>query len=979
MGICAGKTTRPSVGRGSLYVACLAVLLLGGVILSPPTARADPYHLQVENAVLSDATAVTKNNWIAQSFVPSVPFIVTQVSLYIEDVGGTGPLNVTLRPDSGGNPSGAILSGSVVNGSSVPDWVDFELVPRVQLASNQTYWIVAHPEVKTGAGYAWWNSGDDSAYPPGTGVSSSNEGDTWAPLDMDFAFRVYGYPQPSWAFAVNASTDTAMQGDPVAFQVNFTNLGPGSAAGLWLNVTLPPELAYVGDDAASVGGVRTGAHNYTFSDVAPGAYSFNLTTSVEGGVTNGTVVSAEFAFEGSDHLGVPLLQETHTESLTFLTDVSYSFDAQASNTAPVPGEEVVFGLSFTQLGPKTSEGLWVNATLPPELVYVGDDAASAGGVRTGAYNYTFGSLEPAAYAFNVTASVIGGVPNGTLASAVFRFTGRDSLGVPLPAETLEVALTVRNAVVQLALNLSAASVDPGDAIVLTASIQNSGGTRAQNLLVRGLVDTNLTFQSADPAATYDAGTRTVEWALAGLDPQAQTVLEWTGRVNVGTPDLSSLTFPVRVESEDLNATALPSVEGSMQAGVRVPVVVPALQLDQGSAGRGDIVTATLHYNNTGTGTAGQAWANWTLGDAFSLAGLSPPLPVTGLAQGFSVHLTNVTPGAHALQAQLEVRRGMEDGLALTLSVDWAAHDRNGNALPPAALDADVRLDAPSVGLVLGTEVDRVDSGALFAVNVTLRNGGRASAVGTLELALPVGISYVGDNGMLAVTAAPDGVAWDIPDLGAEETLALRIQLRATGDPGIRTFRFAFNYSDGRGSPAVGIMSNAVAVEVVSSAVVNVVLPWWWWLPLLSAALLPGYLLVRRWRRIPPRIHEVFVIDRGGLVLAHASDTLASEKDEDLVAAAFTAVQEFVRYHFSQSPDERVKTLEFGQQKILLEQGRMHYVAVVFTGEATPSLRGRTRALAEEIDQSYGYILSDWQGDSETIHGIRRLLPRLFED
>ncbi|MFQ6012059.1 MAG: hypothetical protein ACE5LS_00220 [Thermoplasmata archaeon] len=830
----------------------LPLLLLAGVAIVVPLAQAHPTHLQIENDVLLVSRRLDESRWLAQSFVPSSDFFVSRVSLYVFDKGLSDFLQVSIRNDISGVPDTTNLTAGTVDGPAVDAWLDVDLSPYLPLTAGQTYWMVARSAMPQGDGYEWWESGTESAYPPGTGASS-DDGVLWGPSGTDFAFRVFGFQQPAFTFDVSPSASRVIPGDSVVFRVNFTNTGSATSAGLWVNVSLPPELSFVGDDAASIGGVRTGAHNYSFTDVAPGAWSFNLTASVAGGVPNGTVAVTDFAFDADDHLGAPLTLES-----------------------------------------------W------------------------------------------------------------------------------EVALTFRNALLDLSLVLSTASVDPGDAIVLAATVRNVGDARAQNLRVQGTVDANLTYESSFPPGVYDAGTRTLVWAIPGLDPGAQVVLEWNGTVLPGTPDLASLTFPTTVEYDDPSATPLPPILGSATAGVRAPVFDPVLRFDRMAAERGDTVVATLFYNNTGTGLALQAWANWTLGSSFDLVALAPALSATMTPSGFSVRFTNVTPGPHALAAHLEVMRGMEDGLALGLDLDWEAADKNGNPLPPAILNGTVRLDAPAVVLALEAAIDRVGRGSTFTLNLTLLNTGRAPAVGTLELALPAGTTYLGDNGTFPVMPSTTRTIWNITSLGVNTPLVLGVLLHAEGGPGPRAFRFVLNYADGRGSPALSAFSNAATVEVVAVGGANPGLPWWSWLPLLGAAVPPAFFLLRRWRRSPVRLHEVFVVDRGGLVLAHRSDTLIEEKDEDIVAAAFTAVQEFVKYHFGRGSDESIRTLEFGERKILLEQGERHYVAVVFSGEETPHLRDSVRKLAEDIDRKYGYILSDWQGDSETIKGISQLLPRLWK-
>ena len=1090
------------MGRGSIYLACLAVLLSGSVILVPHAAEADPYHLQVENTLSANSNQIQDNDWWAQSFVPIVIFQISRVSLYVEDTGSGGLRNVSIRPDTAGTPSGTVLAGGASGVPSLDGWVDFDVAPYAELSPGQSYWIVAHVQTGGGQRFDWWDSDSNSAYLPGTGARSTNGGTSWSSHGVDFTFRVYGFERPNFTFDATASLSTVMWGDAVVFRMDFTNTGPAASSDLWINVTLPSAMTYLSDDASSIGGVRTGAHNYTFVGVTPGvytftltaladgvvangtltvtdilfeaadhvgspmtqelrsvpvtivtnlgftfgvtpsvftltpgdsvrfrmdftnlgpapsagvwvnitlpsaltyaaddaasiggkrtgahnysftlmaagSYSFNFTAVADGVVANGTVVVVDFRFEAADHGGVPFSQEDRALPVMIVTDLAFTFGITPTMTSVPPGETVILRVDFANLGPATSLGLWVNVSIPSGLVYVADDSGSIGGVRTGAHNYTFSTLAPASYSYNLTLSADAAIGNETQLIVEFQFTARDSFGAALTPEQRNATITVQPDLLRISLALNATLFSPGHVVVVTATVTNLGLQSALNLLVRGSVDVNLTYETSSPSGSYNPSTRTVQWNLISLGAQAQITLEWTGRVKIDTPDLASLRFSMPLAYEDANGTARPPLNVSEQASVQAPVITPILGLDSGSAGRGDRVTATFLYANTGTGTASEAWANWTLGDAFALVSLFPALSPTLTSQGFSVSFTNVTPGVHALLAELEVTRGMQDGLAMSLELRWAALGKNGNPLPPATFVETVRLDAPVIGLTLGAREDSVGPGSAFALNLTVRNTGRAPAVGMLELALPSGVAYLGDNGTIAPTSSADRVRWEITGLDAESLLVMQIQLHAFGEPGPRGFRFLFNYSEGRGSTPVVASSNAVTVQLSAVGGINPGLPWWLWLPLLGAAVPPAFFVVRRWRRRPLRLHDVFVVDKGGRVLAHQSDTLISERDEDIVAAAFTAVQEFVKHHFGRSPEENVRTLEFGDRKILLEQGDHHYIAVVISGEETRHLKDKLRRLSEEINDQYRSILKDWRGDIVAIEGISQLLPDLW--
>ena len=308
-------------------IAATMAFLISLVFLVPG-ASGHPYHLLISNEVLNTPEPVDSGNWIAQSFLATLKFTVSRVSLYVAHVGVSDNLTVTIRSDAGGCPSTTILSQGAAAGPATAGWLDIDLNPYVPLASANSNWIVAHSLAPAGNGYNWWNSGPDTAYLDGTGVRSA-DGVAWSARSRDFAFRVYGFLQPALAFSASGANAAVREGSLTSVRVNLSNDGPGTAPAVWVNITLPSELTYVADDAAAAGGTLSGTYSYAFTAVGPGSRSFNVTLRAAAGVANGTSVVLRVAIDSLDHNGAPLAP--------FVRNLP--FDIVGGPTAPVRGLE----------------------------------------------------------------------------------------------------------------------------------------------------------------------------------------------------------------------------------------------------------------------------------------------------------------------------------------------------------------------------------------------------------------------------------------------------------------------------------------------------------------------------------------------------------------------------------------------------------------------------------------------------------------
>ncbi|MCJ2554727.1 MAG: DUF11 domain-containing protein [Candidatus Thermoplasmatota archaeon] len=531
-------------------------------------------------------------------------------------------------------------------------------------------------------------------------------------------------------------------------------------------------------------------------------------------------------------------------------------------------------------------------------------------------------------------------------------------------------------VLDLTLVSSSTTLDPGDILTLNASVENLGPGNVQNLLLEASIDTNASYLASAPSGTYDTGARVLWWTVSLLTPGQQRTFEWTVRVALGTPDLASVQTTFRVSYEDGGGRSRPPQVVSTESTIQIPAISPVLRLDRMEAERGDVVLAILYFNNTGSGRALRAWANWSLDGHYELMDILTNQTTTFSAEGFDIWLTNVDPGAHSLVVRLRVIRGLEDGLAMQVRITWEVTDGNGNPLPGAGDAGVVTLLAPILAVDLRASDTSVQVDSEFVLDITVENTGRGDGSGWLNMTLPPGAAFVSQDGTLEVTTSAGLVSWRIASLAPTDQIHIQVRLRVNEGPSLESFVFAVDFTDGEGSPPLTVFSNQVFVRFLGSGAIP--LPSWiFLLLLLIPAVLAAYYLNRRLRHPELRIEEVFVIHRKGILVAHQSRTLTPDTDRDILAAMFEAVQGFVQEAFARGTEGSMRGLRFENFNILIEQGTSHYVAVVYQGQESRILARRVAALSQSIEAEFGALLAAWAGDMKEIRGIRHLLPLIW--
>ena len=298
------------------------------------------------------------------------------------------------------------------------------------------------------------------------------------------------------------------------------------------------------------------------------------------------------------------------------------------------------------------------------------------------------------------------------------------------------------------------------------------------------------------------------------------------------------------------------------------------------------------------------------------------------------------------------------------------------------------LNYETYGLAAGTQMV-VDlsmnpaatyAGGSFTYTMYLNNTGSAVArMAWANLTLPSQVSYVSDDAPTVGGMKTGASSWTFANV-ANGPQAFRVVVTVTPGTTEGTLLSAtahLDYAD-----AGGVMqppSSATASFVVGPPPVTV--------PGNNPAALVGLLAVALavpsagylvWRRRKPAFEELFLVHRHGLLLCHLSRRLRAQedKDDDILGAMLTVVQDFVRDSFRYGKDRELDRIEFGTYRVLIERGSYVYLAAAFSGKDSPELRRRLRRTIQEVEAAYGKDLARFDGKMEPLLGVRDVVAGL---
>jgi len=738
---------------------------------------------------------------VAQSFLATETYRLLNVTLRLQNAGGlSDPLNVSIRPDNGNQPAPlAIASTQIVTGSAISlVSVPFPSPPVLQ--AGRLYWIVATHDGDSSDAYRWYHS-NGPTYPNGwamLNVSGTGWVDTAPSVDMYFVTygRVY---DPDIDLGMTVSTRYALPKDSVAFTIFFNNSGDQPAGQVWINVTLPPGLAYVSDDAYLS---STPFPNYTFNAVGNGPHSFQVIARLDVGVPPGTVL-------------------TNRATLTFANGTWSSqppLAAQASVTVAarkelylIPGRPgPPHGLSPSR--PTGGAASQMQITLPrgsPPVVFdlspplaTPFDAGEASAVlfvdsltgnietldlNVSLFDWNGVSLVPVAWRedrvltndfvdYQPVALPLGAVNHTFLAGHLIRLAvenlatstsdARVAFNSTFANSRLEFITTTYVEITSLELRdgQGATSVwSPRDSLVVRANVSDPLGTAE----IAG-ARINITSPSLTPVVV-NAPMQAI--LSDSASPPAWMLFEFA----FGSP-LEEGTYGIEVVAQEGNG-----VEDVAQASaiVRAPRFNLTKVANSSNVQSGDRFTYDIWFNNTGTATAPAVWINDTLPAEVTLLLSSPAGNLTGstIRWNFSA----VTPGSHLITLDVEVRGGIGNIAYITNLVSLNFSDEKGYRWPEVRASSDVAFQGPVISLSKITNATRVHSNETVSYTITLTNTGDPAGAVWLNDTLPMEFTYVADTaGIVGGTTVVSGnlVEFRLPSMPASTTWSFTLLARA---------------------------------------------------------------------------------------------------------------------------------------------------------------------------------------------------------
>ncbi len=784
---------------------------------------------------------------------------------------------------------------------------------------------------------------------------------------------------PAFTFQKIASPNQGKSGTKITYFLWYNNTGTGLAGHVWLNDTLPGQVNFQ-NSSAPVGTVLGSTYGWTFTNVAVGPHVLQIFVQVKGGVSTIAYIRNAASLNYSDPQGflwAPL--QSHADVVLngpYLTLTQTSMPAASVHA----NQTVVYSVTITNTGEAAAQ-VWVNDTVPSGLVYLSDTATGVGAVRTVAGNtvhWSFpggmgsGTSTPTVLAFTMTARAASGLVWGTPLPNTIGLNDTSATGLLMPDLLSVLRLTLDSPwISSAAAGFGVPTAVPNVGLPLFMNFTNAGNEPAGTVWINLTLGPSLQLVDAGPNATLSGSVVSIVLANQSVGADSYELIV-SAAASVTDRQVLSVTGTLR--AADGYGNLLPQVTvATGSVAVALPSLSFSLSPASLTAEAGTPVPFVVTGGNTGSGTASTVWLNLTLPPGLTYVNDTFGVAPAVVGSAYSWSWRDYAPGAHAYGLVLRVDGDAPDRTTANLTFRVEAQDLGGNPTPSSTFGAAVDIVASSFALQVWASTNRTAPGGTFTYTLVAENqGSRAAQTLWLTDAIDPHLTVLSYSGSTVATGTST-LNWTFQDVlpGQRIEIAVTVQV-AQGTPGNTQISntLAAEYTNSVGTVLTTARSVASTVSVLPDLT-----------PLLlilgAGSALGAVLVFVVYRRYRVRIEDVFLVYRDGILVSHLTQGDGLEKDEDQLSGMLTAVQDFVKDAFTYGEHRELHQLEFGDYHVLIERGKLVYLAVVYQGRDSGLIRKKVRTVLDQVEAKYGHVFEAWDGEMAQVEGTRDLLREGF--
>jgi uncharacterized repeat protein (TIGR01451 family) len=520
-----------------------------------------------------------------------------------------------------------------------------------------------------------------------------------------------------------ADVTTADPGDIITYTIEYKNTGTGVAGHVWINDTIPADTTYV---SSSPTYTTSSGDTYTwyFKDVVTGTYKITIKVSVDIGTADKTVLLNKVSLDYTDQNGnQPYTTQWDSATVT-VTSPIMTISKVADVTTADPDDIITYTIEYKNLGTGVAAHVWINDTIPADTTYVSSTPAYTS-VLGDTFTWYFKDVATGTYKITLKVRVDVGTADGTRLINKVTLDYTDANGNQYKQEGDSAAVTVTSPIMTISKVADVTTADPDDIITYTIEYKNLGTGTAAHVWVNDTIAADTTYVSSTPAYTSVSGD-IFSWHFSNVTTGTYKIILRV-RVDIGTADGAKLVNKVTLDYTDQNSNPYKQESDMATVTVTAPILTITKVADVTTADPSDIITYTIEYKNSGTGTAAHVWVNDSIAADTTFVS-STPLYSSISGDTYTWHFKDVTTGTYNITLKVRVDIGTADKTVLWNYVTLEYTDANSNQPYLKQSDsAKVVVTAPIMTITKVADVTTADPSDVITYTIEYKNTGTGVA------------------------------------------------------------------------------------------------------------------------------------------------------------------------------------------------------------------------------------------------------------
>lgn len=126
------------------------------------------------------------------------------------------------------------------------------------------------------------------------------------------------------------------------------------------------------------------------------------------------------------------------------------------------------------------------------------------------------------------------------------------------------------------------------------------------------------------------------------------------------------------------------------------------------------------------------------------------------------------------------------------------------------------------------------------------------------------------------------------------------------------------------------------------------------------------------------IEHVYLTYDGGTPMVHLSRRFVPNRDPDVIASMFTAIDSFMDESFHEMGIGAVRSIELGDRhQVAFGKGKWVLLFVIYRGRESNQLERHVIHQVHTLEDRFAGLLKDWDGDMNAADAIRDYLAQVW--